>query len=545
MAKKPRPEAPTLDRKADALPDPESLSVEELQAHLANLQRVATLRKAREDFLLFCQLMMPDIEYPEDFSKSGFEVAKHHRAIAQALMGVERGKYPRLIVTLPPRHGKTQMITRFYSIWSEGRDPYQQIAIGTYSGDYAEDIGKDVRELLQSQRFRDIFPGYQLRADSKAANQLKNTRGGAMRFVGRGGGLTGRGAHKLLIDDPIKDAEEAASPTIREKCWEWFTKVAMTRLMKVGSSVIIVMTRWHDDDIVGRLTNPQNPAYDRDIAKEWFVLNLPAEAELDDPLGRQPGEALWPERFPVEFLRSQKRLDPLGYAALYQQRPSPEEGAFFKADEIVAYSLNERPKLESMRFYVASDHAVGADKKKHDASVFLVAGVCPNNYVWLIDCWWKRAPSDIAVDAMLDLMERWRPQIWWAEDGHITKSIGPFLLKRKLERGITGCPIDTVHPAKSKEQRAQSVKGLMGMKRVMFPKAAQWYSQAKHELLQFPNGANDDFVDALSLLGLRIMQIIGKPHERDTRGPGYGTWAWWKKEIAYQDRQRSGGEGIY
>ena len=545
MAKMPSAIKPTVERKVDALPDPNDLSIEELQAHLVNLQHVQTLRKAREDFLLFCQLMMPDIETPDDLSKSAFEVASVHRAIAQALEGVERGKYPRLIVTLPPRHGKTQMITKFYGIWTQGRDPYQQTALATYGGEYAEDIGKDVRELLQSQRFHDIFPAFALRSDAKSASQLKNKAGGAMRFVGRGGPLTGRGAHRLIIDDILKDAEEADSPTIREKCWDWFTRVAMTRLMKVGSSVIIVMTRWHEDDIVGRLTNPMNPAYDRDIAKEWNVLNLPAEAELDDPLGRAPGEALWPSRFPLEFLHAQKRLDPLGYASLYQQRPSPVEGAFFKNDDIVTYQLNERPKLDTMRFYVASDHAVGADKKKHDASVFLVAGVCPNNLVWLIDCWWKRAPTDIAVDAMLDLMERWSPQIWWAEDGHITKSIGPFLLKRKLERGIGGCVIDTVHPAKSKEQRAQSLKGLMGMKRVMFPKAAQWFSQAKHELLQFPNSANDDFVDAASLLGLRIMQIIGKAHERKGDGPARNTWEWWKKEIAHQERERNGAGGFY
>jgi predicted phage terminase large subunit-like protein len=528
------------------LPDPDDLSVEELRSHLANLNRVATLRKAREDFLLFCRLMMPDIEAPEDFTRSGFEVAKHHAAIGKALQGVESGRYPRLIVTLPPRHGKTQMISKFFGIWSLGRDPYQQIAFGTYGGEYAEDIGKDVRELLQSQRYKDIFPQIQLRSDAKAAGSLKLTNGGAFRFVGRGGPLTGKGAHVLIIDDILKDAEEADSPTIREKSWHWFTKVAMTRLMKVGAKVIIVMTRWHEDDLVGRLTNPQNPAYDRDIAKEWSILNLPAEAEINDPLGRQPGEALWPERFPVPFLQSQKRLDPLGYAALYQQRPSPEEGAFFKNDEIMTYAMHERPKLETMRFYVASDHAVGADKKKHDASVFIVGGVCPKNMLWLVDCWWKRAPADVAVEAMLDLMDTWRPILWWAEDGHITKSIGPFLLKRKLERGIGGCAIDTVHPAKSKEQRAQSIKGLMGLRRVMFPKAAPWFSQAKHELLQFPNGANDDFVDALSLMGLRMLQIIGKTQYQDVTAPGEGTWAWWKKEIAHQEKMRNGGnERLY
>ena len=432
------------------------------------------------------------------------------------------------------------MISKHFGAWCEGRDPYRSFVFGTYNDDFAQDTGRDVKNLLQSQRFKDVFPGFSLQAGSASSGMMKTTQRGQLSFVGRGTALTGRGAHVLVIDDILKDADEANSPTIREKCWQWFTKVAMTRLMKQGAAVIIVMTRWHEDDLVGRLTDKNNPAFDPDVAREWKIINLPAEAEINDPMGRKPGEALWPDRFPIEFLHAQKRLDPMGYAALYQQRPSPEEGAIFKANDIVTYKYHERPPLESLRLYAASDHAVGRDKKKHDANVFLVAGVCKNGYIWLIDCWWQRASPEIAVDKMIDMMEEYPLAMWWAEDGLITQSIEPFLLKRKMERGVSGCAMDKVHPTRNKEQRAQSIKGLMAMKRVMFPIAAPWFAQAKHELLQFPNGANDDFVDAISLMGLRIMTVISGRHVHVENRPKARTWEWWKKEIAYQQRQREG-----
>lgn len=520
--------------------DLEQLTDAELREHLARLERVHLIKKAREDFLLFCKLMMPTPDAPDDLNQSLFEVAKHHAALANALERVEKGEIPRLIVCMPPRHGKTQMISKYFGAWCEGRDPYRSFVFGTYNDEFAQDTGRDVKEVLMSQRFRDIFPGFKLREGAKAAGMMKTAAGGQLSFVGRGTALTGRGAHVLVIDDILKDAEEANSPTIREKCWQWFTKVAMTRLMKVGASVIIVMTRWNEDDLVGRLTDPKNPAFDPLVAKNWKIINLPAEAEINDPLQREPGEPLWPERFPIEFLHAQKQLDPLGYASLYQQRPSPEEGAFFKNTDIVTYGHGQLPPLDSMRLYASSDHAVGRDKKKHDANVFLIAGVCKNSYIWLIDCWWQRASAEIAVEKMIDMMEQYPLSLWWAEDGLITQSIGPFLLKRKLERGVAGCAVDTVHPTRNKEQRAQSIKGLMAMKRVLMPKAAPWFPQAKHELLQFPNGANDDFVDAISLMGLRIMQVISGRATQVEHKPKVRSWEWWKKEMAFQQKQREG-----
>lgn len=513
-----------------------NLSVQELEEHLARLERVAYLHKAREDFLTFCKVMMPDPDDPENVFKTAFEVAPHHEALARDLEKAERGEILRLIVAMPPRHGKTHMM-KCFEMWCVGRDPSRQVAFGTYNDDYASDVGKDVKDSILLQRFQDVFPRLQLRDGAQSAIQLKFTAGGAVRFVGRGTALTGRGFHLGIVDDPLKDAEEAASITIREKMWQWFLKVFFTRRMSAGTVIIIVMTRWHEDDLVGRLIDPQNPAYDAEIARQWKVLSLPAEAELNDPLGRKPGEPLWPSRFGLKFLAEYKRLDPIGYAALYQQRPAPEEGAYFRADEIVTYLPHERPPIDEMRIYASSDHAVGKDKKKHDASVFLIAGVCKNNYIWLLDCFWDRAPPEVAVEQMLDMMLRWKPIFWWAEKGHISDSIGPFMYQRARERGIP-VTLEPITPVMNKEQRAQSAKGSMGMKRVLFPKNAPWFSRARHELLQFPNGANDDFVDALSLIGLQLVRAIGASERRPEKKIIEGSFGWFKRMAQREERER-------
>jgi predicted phage terminase large subunit-like protein len=543
-----RPQSnPEPTSEASATPSPasaidaaiEANDIQSLERRLEALQRLKVFREARDDFLLYCQLMMPSPDDPDDLTQSLYEVAKHHKVLAAALEEVERGNWPRLIVTMPPRHGKTQQISKFFPAWFAGRDPYRSIIIATYNDDYAGDIGRDVRDVLRHPRHLDVFPQSKLKIGAQASDRIKTAAGGQLSFVGRGSSSTGRGGHLLIADDLIKDAEEADSPTMREKIWNWFVKVFLTRQMKVGACVVLVMTRWNEDDIVGRLTDPHNPAYNRDEAAKWKVLNLPAIAELNDPMGRKPGEALWPERFPLTMLEAQKRLDPSGFMALYQQRPSPEEGSFFRAAWMKTYLATNRPRAEEMRIYAASDHAIGTDKKKHDASVMVIAGVCPNKYLWLLDCYWDRRPPDQTVEAMLDMVALWKPSYWFAENEAILKSIGPWIHKRKIERGIP-VVIDSIPVHKNKEAIAQSIAGLMQAGRVVFPKAAPWFPEAKHELLHFPHGTNDDFVTAISIMGLKVLQLIAGTPQRDLPSPTTGTFGWWKKEMAYQDRIRNG-----
>lgn len=517
---------------------------EALQAakkQLEMLKRESVRQKARDDLLAYVKFTMPDPEAPGDIERSAYEAARFHVEIAKALEAVERGEIKQLIFCMPPRHGKSEMATKRLSAWLSGRHPEWNLAIASYSDTMAQDFGSDTRAILTSPQHKQVFPNYRLRRGGTAKDNIQTSEGGRIVFVGRGGALTGRGAHVLLIDDLYKDHEEARSQAIRDQAWNWFTKVAMTRRMG-PKLVCITMTRWHSDDIVGRLTDPENPYYNEIEAKQWKIIRLPAIAEDDDPLGREPGTPLWPERYDMDFLLSQQRLDPLGFAALYQQRPTVSDGVLFRRETIQFYTPEQLP--ENLRVYAASDHAVGTGQR-NDPSCFLVVGVDAHDNMYLLDCWWQRQPTDVAVEALLNMAWQHAPIIWWAEKGHISKSIGPFLRKRMQETRIY-VNIREVTPVGDKEQRAQSIAARVAMGKVFFPKNAIWTEKAINELLAFPNGNHDDFVDAFAYLGLGLTSQHGAapPKTSKSEVPKFGTLGWvkwtdkWKKQ---QDARRNAG----
>lgn len=435
----------------------------------------------------------------------------------------------------------TQMATKHFSAWLSGRHPEWNVAVGTYSDGMAEDIGGDTRAIMGTSQFKQVFPTHKLRKGSTAKANFQTEQGGRLVFVGRGGPLTGKGAHCLLIDDLYKDHEEARSQTIRDQAWNWFTKVAMTRRMG-RKLVMLTMTRWHSDDVIGRLTDPENPCYNAIEAKDWMIIRIPAIAEEDDVLGRAEGEPLWAEEFDLDFLQSQQRLDPLGFSALYQQRPTVADGVLFRRENIQRYDLGDLP--EDLRFYCTSDHAVGT-KQRNDPSCFGKAGVDKQDNLWLTDIFWKRVPTDQAVEAMLAMGSgNMAPLIWWAERGHISQSIGPFLYKRMAETGIY-INVREVTPVGDKEQRAQSIAARVAMGKVYVPKGPIW-DKLVEEMLAFPNGIHDDGVDMLSLFGLGLQSQFGKrPPAPKKEQPKFGTLNWVKMHDRWTEEQaaarRTGG----
>jgi hypothetical protein len=359
------------------------------------LNRVEAVTLAHDKLIPFVRLTMPHPDMPDDVRFSQYEDALHHRAIAAALEEVERGTIPKLIIVAPPRHGKTELTSKKLLAWYSGRHPEHHAIFGTYNEVYAKDIGRSVRDTVTTAAFNQVFPGYALKDYSQAADRFETTKGGILAFVGRGGTTTGRGGHILIVDDPIKNQKEASSPTIREDLWQWFNRVVRTRMMTSNARIIIIMTRWNEDDLVGRLTDPTNEHYDPNEARTWKIIDLPAIAMSDhDALGRKPGEALWPERFDIKFLEDQQRADPMGFSALYQGRPTPPGGAFFLEQYLKTYRQHELPK--ALRMYAASDHAV-ATRQFSDKTCIIPFGVDERDNIYILpDVIWRSMPADVA-----------------------------------------------------------------------------------------------------------------------------------------------------
>jgi len=515
----------------------ENKRYDELAKKIASARRLKKAIECRTSFVDFVKYTMPDADDPENIDESMFKDAKHHRALAKVLEKVEKGHIPRLIVSMPPRHGKSELVSRRFVPWVQGRDPYRNVIFATYNEDFAKDFGADVRNIMTLPQYKHVFPSFGLRKGGASKSRIQTTSGGMSVFVGRGGSITGRGGDFVILDDPIKDSMEANSPTLREQLWQWFTQVLMTRLMTASASIVIVQTRWHEDDLIGRLTDPTNPHYSPEEAAKWKIINLPALAEDEDPLGRKKGELLWPERFDMEFMEAQRRLDPRGFSALYQGRPTAEDGDLFRRENIKYFNRKDLP--EDMRVYAASDHAVGVDRTRNDATCLLIVGVDRNDDIYLLDCWWEKQPTDKVVDAMLDLMRRWKPLLWWAEKGHISKAIGPFLRKRMGEEKVY-CRIEEVTPVANKVQRAQSILGRMAMNKVLFPKHSVWTQKATDEILKFPNSRHDDFVDTLAWIGMGLARLTtpGGGIVKTDNLPKVGTLAWVKWDSAQRRKQQ-------
>lgn len=522
--------------------DPQKMA-ETFDRQLEAVKRQEAALKARDDLIRYSEFTAPDPTAPNDLTKSRYKPERFHRLVAAELERLIAGELrnsdgsvcSQLIFVMPPRHGKTQLTTKNLTAWCSGKFPEWDIGIASYSDTMATDMGADTRAILTSMQHRQVFPDYKLRKGGSAKDNIQTDRGGRLVFVGRGGALTGRGMHLGIGDDLFKDHEEARSQAIRDAAWNWFTKVFMTRRMG-RKIVILTFTRWHPDDIIGRITDPENPHYNPIEASKWKIIKLPAIAEEDDPLGREPGEALWPERYDTDFLLSQQRLDPLGFSALYQQNPTVADGTIFRRENIRRYHPQDLP--EDLRFYCTSDHAVGTNQR-NDLSCFGKAGVDKNDNLWLTDIFWERVPTDVAVEAMLSMAGgKNKPILWWAERGHISKSIGPFLNKRMVE---TGSYINLVEvtPVNDKQTRAQSIAARVAMGKVFIPHGPKW-DKAVEQMLAFPNGTHDDFVDMLALFGLGLGNQFAPSHVSIKPRPKEGSFQWLREnDKAWERAKRS------
>lgn len=489
-------------------------------------KRLLAARESADDMLKFMRFIRPDPQDIDDPDFSRYEITPLARLLTQIMQKVYRGEMKRVAVSVGPQMGKSEVISRGFPAWLSGKNPYANLILGTFNQPKADEEGDHVRSIMNTGPYRQVFPQSELRKGGAAKNLLITVKGGRQAFVGRGGSGTGRPADYFIVDDPLKDDVEAQSDTTREETWKWFNRVALTRCHS-RSSIVVVHTRWHTDDLIGRLCDPDHPERNKlykGIADRWEYINLPAVVEdpklaaalgltLEPPtdpnvismFGTKPMTSLWPGRKDLDILAEAKQMDPSGFSALYMGKPTPDDGDYFKLPWLIEYDETELPR--NLTVYGASDHAVST-KQDRDYTVLGCVGVDEEDTIWVLPGLVKdRMQTDRTVEEILMQMKLHQPVYWWMESEMISKSFGPFLQKRMIEDDVY-VPIDEVTVSKDKATRARAIQGRMAMKKVRFPRFAPWWQEAKQELLRFPNGANDDFVDFMSHVGMGLVKQL-------------------------------------
>ena len=429
------------------------------------LQQLLAL--ARIDFACYCVAMFPQ-----------FLRAPHVERIIAKLEAVERGDVSRLAMFLPPRHGKSLPTSTLFPPWYLGRHPDRHIIFATHGQEFSDLFGRQVRNLVADPLHHAIFPSCTLSEDSTAAHRFGTSQGGSYFGVGRGGALTGRGAHLLIIDDLLKDSQEAGSETIRQGLHEWFTWTAYTRLAP-GGAVILIQTRWHEDDLAGRLLANSSGG-------QWDVLSLPAIAEHDEPF-RKEGEALWPERYNLAALEeTRSTVGERAFASLYQQKPAAAEGVIFKRGWWNTY----RTPIERQFVKVIQSWDTGFKKgAENDFSVCTTWGVSENAY-FLLHLWRGKEEFPELKRVMTSLAEQWNPTEILVED----RASGQSLIQEL--KSSTRLPIIAVKSDRDKQSRAQAITPIIEAGKVFLPENAPWVQDFLDEMSSFPNGLHDDIVDS-------------------------------------------------
>jgi predicted phage terminase large subunit-like protein len=433
------------------------------------LREAAGEELARRRLLSFAERVYPRFAAPP-----------HIRYIAELLEKVESGAIRQLCVSVPVRHGKSVICSQVFPAWYIGRHPTDPIIVASHSEGLAVLNSRVAKHLVEDDRWP--FPDVRMSRDSASVQRWNVTAGGGVYAVGVGGSITGRGGAVLLVDDPLHDAH---SESERDNAWRWFTETAVPRL-EPGGAIIVVAARFASDDVVGRIQSSED-------APQWTFVSLPAIALENDPLGRQPGEPIWPERMPLaEIERRRSTMDSsFAFEAQFQQNPITREGALFKYDWLV-YDKTFPEDFE--RVVLAIDPASKASKTA-DHSAAVVIGAKKGQF-YVLDVVRAKVELPELRRLVINLCEKWTPSRCLIED--TANGIGAI---QDLMRN-TALPIVPFKPkGSSKIARAEGIVGLFESRRVHLPVAAPWLTAFLTELLAFPNTINNskspDQVDAL------------------------------------------------
>ena len=436
----------------------------------------------------------------------GYDTHWHHETIGRYLDQVARGEIKRLMLFAPPGHGKSELVSRRFPAFLLGRDPRLRIMATTYGSTLAEDMGRDVQRIMSEPEYAQLF-GEKLSGKRTSLHFETQQVDGFYRpgyylGVGARGSLTGRRFDLAIIDDPVKGREEAESPTIRDKLWRWYNDDFLTRASGPEAGIVLITTRWHEDDLAGRILRDASEG-----GEPWKVVRLPALRDDENPYPvpvepvdttRHELEPLWEKVAPIKTLEDLQRK-PRTWTSLYQQRPSPAEGGMFRR-EWIRYHHREpnsyrfgswRIRLESMIRFGVCDPAIST-KASADFTVIQSWGWVPSaGALLLLDQIRAHLSGPELLDSMRQAVEKWNLSTLWVE----AVSFQTLAIDQARRAGL---PVRELKADKDKTTRAWPATSLFEASKIFLPSGAPYLADLEHELLTFPNGANDDQVDALA-----------------------------------------------
>ena len=435
----------------------------------------------------------------------GFEPAAHHRLIIKELMAIAEANgndaVRNLALFLPPGSAKTTYASILFPSWYLSRFPDRSVIAASHTYELAEKWGRQVRNAIVQHS---PVLGLEMSNDSQAAGAWSLKSGGEYRATGVGSAIVGHRSDCLVIDDPVRGGIDAESERVRETTFEWYKRDLITRL-KPGGVKILIQTRWHLDDLAGRILAEADRT-----GEKWTVINLPAEALPNDALGRQPGEMLWGDDgygYARDLKKAKLVHTARDWSSQFQQNPVPDQGGFFQKEWLRSYE--HMPPINNLHIYGASDFAT--KDGEGDYTVHLTIGVDQNSHMYVLDMWRKQADSQAWVESWCDNILRWKYAgknvIAWAfEKGQIRGSTLPWLRQRAKETSAF-TNIREFPTRGSKSERARAIQGRMSMLGLYVPIGAAWYPDFLHELLSFPVTKHDDIVDCLGLIGQMLGDI--------------------------------------
>lgn len=434
-------------------------------------------------------------------------VALHHRVLMALLDKVQSREIRQLMVFMPPGAAKSTYTSVVYPAYTMGKRPGSRIILASYASSIAWKQSRRTRQIARSDKFRPIF-NTGLVAGNQSVEEWAMDNGSEYMAGGILAGMTGNRATDLLIDDPVAGREEADSAQIRKKTREAYEDDLTTRLMP-GGATIVIQTRWHQDDLSGAIL-PVDWKGESGFIRgrdglDWFVLCVPAIADrLDDPLGRKLGERLWPEWFGADHFERFK-ANQRTWNALFQQKPTADEGTYFKAEWFD--DRYERPPA-GLRKFGWSDYAVtpdGGDYTEHG-----VFGLDANDELWVLDWWFGQTSSDVWIEKQCDLIYKHKPLMWGTERGVIWRSVKPYLTQRMLARRLVDTRIEDLPVTGDKPAMARGAQAMASMGTIHFPKRSGFHERVISQLTAFPAGTFDDAVDVIGG-AVRAIPLVGRP----------------------------------